>query len=198
LGLSIALVLYHLISLKSFIAELKVKKSLVFNIAIFAAAIVGVIILAPEQAERFFDRFFGISTDLSARHRYDDMLLAFDLLSDFKILLVGIGFNFFRHLNLTTLSTIDSSILTLIVSLGVPLFLVVITFFVKLFKYIRPTNPLHLSFYKRVLLVYLTASVVICNFNNLLFYVYWVIWVFPFVSYFYLIKKEKQSYATGN
>ncbi len=198
LGLSIALVLYHLISLKMFITKFKIKKSLLFNLVIFIAAIVGIIILSPEQAERYFNRFFGISTDLSARHRYNDMMLAFDLLSDYETLIRGIGFNFFRHLKLTSLSTIDSSILTILVSLGVPMFTVVIALFVKLFKFIRPTDPLLLAFYRQVFLIYLVASLVICNFNNLLFFVYWVFWVLPFISYFYLFKKEKRNYATGN
>jgi len=62
----------------------------------------------------------------------------------------------------------------------------------------NPTDPFHFSFYNQVFLINLVTSAAICNFNNLLFYMYRVIWVFPFVSNFYLINKEKRSYAARN
>jgi hypothetical protein len=198
LGLSIGLAIYHMIGLRTLIKGFKIKKVLVFNILIFIAALIGVILLAPDQLARFYERFAGISNDLSARHRYEDMVLAFDLMTDVETLFLGIGFNFFKHLKLTWLSTVDSSIMTLIVTLGIPLFTLIIIFFTRLFKFIRPTDSFHLAFYKQVFLVYLITSLVICNFNNLLFYTYWIVWVFPFISYFYLIKKEKQGYAVGH
>ena len=191
LGLSIAIAIYHLIGLKSLIPKFRIKKVLIFNIIIFFAAIVGIIILSPYHAERIINRFVGITGDPSAQHRLNDMMLAVDLLSDYETLIFGIGFNFFKYLQLTWGSSVDSSIFTLFVTLGIPLSIIVVLLLTSLLIYSRPQNPFQLAFYKQVLLIYLAASAVISNFNNLLFYVFWILWVLPIICYFYLLKRER-------
>ena len=140
----------------------------------------------PDEIIRITERFTSMRQDESAAHRYDNFVLAMNLLSQIDVLIFGIGFNFFSYLGLTKLSSIDSSILALMVTLGVPMFSIT-AFTMKRFIVSSLSGFVkERLFVNKVYLNYLFVSLLLCNLNPLLLYPFWFFCMFPLLCYFRL------------
>ncbi len=191
LGLSIGIFIYYLADIKMILLNQKIKFSLLFSTLALVGVFSALIYFFPEEIERLTERISSITDDDSAKFRLEDFMLAFNLLSQVDVLLFGIGFNFFTFFELTSSSSIDSSILSLLVTLGLPLFILVAISISLWFKNSRPETEEGRDFYNRTFINYLIVSMVICNFNNLLLYPFWFFTFFSIVFYLQLTEREE-------
>ncbi|UCG60513.1 MAG: hypothetical protein JSV52_09265 [Candidatus Zixiibacteriota bacterium] len=198
LGLSLGLILYFAPLVKRSLFALKVRKSLAYNLVILILGLIGFLYFLPGEAQRIAERFIFVSQDNSAAQRVHDLALGLSLLTEGDIFVFGIGFNFFTYLGVTTSSLIDSSLLSMMVTLGVPVFCIVVGCLYYFFKTAESPAAQDQLFFRGVFLNYIVVSLVISNVNNLLLYPFWVLCVFPIVCYFHLLKNERIDNAVCN
>ena len=191
LGLSLGLMFYYLSDIKTFINNCRIKKSLFINTVILAASIVSIFYLFPDEIIRITERFTSMRQDESAAHRYNNFMLAINLLSQIDVLIFGIGFNFFSYLGLTKLSSIDSSVLALMVTLGIPIFTITAVTMIHLIRSSLWGYVEENLFVKKVYLNYLIVSVLLSSFNNLLLFPFWFFCMFSLLCYFRLNRTKR-------
>lgn len=190
-GLSLGIMFYYLLDIKNLISNFRIKKSLIINGAILALSIVSMFYFFSDEVIRITERFTSIGQDESAAHRYNNFMLAINLLSRIDVLIFGIGFNFFSYLGLTKLSSIDSSVLALMVTLGIPIFTITAVTMIQLFRTSLWGYVEEKLFLKKVYLNYLIVSVLLSSFNNLLLFPFWFFCMFPLLCYFRLDKTKR-------
>ena len=191
LGLSLGLMFYYLSDIKTFINNCRIKKSLFINTVILAVSIVSIFYLFPDEIIRITERFTSMRQDESAAHRYNNFMLAINLLSQIDVLIFGIGFNFFSYLGLTKLSSIDSSVLALMVTLGIPIFTITAVTMIHLIRSSLLGYVEENLFVKKVYLNYLIVSVLLSSFNNLLLFPFWFFCMFSLLCYFRLNRAKR-------
>ena len=192
LGLSLGLMFYYLSDIKTFINNCRIKKSLFINTVILAVSIVSIFYLFPDEIIRITERFTSMRQDESAAHRYNNFMLAINLLSQIDVLIFGIGFNFFSYLGLTKLSSIDSSVLALMVTLGIPIFTITAVTMIHLIRSSLWGGFVEEKlFVKKVYLNYLIVSVLLSSFNNLLLFPFWFFCMFSLLCYFRLNRTKR-------
>jgi len=201
LGICIGL---FVIGLIHFINIIKGKENFNKNIIIFSVGfillIVIILVTNSEVIPRLTGRFVGISNDPSAQHRFDSIQIGADhLLSNdskevstlftspiYKILM-GIGYNYIRVDLRTGLSALDSSILNTFICFGV---LGTILLLITFGKYLKSIFRNTLKYNKKIgryILAYILAALAICNFNDLLYYQFFIITFMSFLNYVYLL-----------
>lgn len=189
LGLSLSIIFYYILDFRKLLTKFKIKKSLLISSTILIVSILCILFYFPDEVLRIVERFTSIRQDESAAHRYNDLLLAIKLLSQIDILFFGIGFNFFSTLGLTKLSSIDSSILSLMITLGLPIFIItsltIIYFISSTYSNLLRHETIK-TFFIKVYLNYFIVSLILSNFNNLLLYPFWFFSTVPLVCYFRL------------
>ncbi|WP_326511631.1 O-antigen ligase family protein [Clostridium intestinale] len=201
LGLSIGLFIIGIVHLYNIIKgrEKFNKKIIIFSIGLILLISI-ILIFNSEVLGRLTGRFVNMQNDPSALHRFDAMQMGAEHLtgsnpedptsfmssSIYKILM-GIGYNYIKvDLNLQ-LTALDSSIFNTFICFGVlGTILLCITFGIyikKVFKNISKYN----SKIGRYTLGYMMAALAICNFNDLLYYQFFIILFMSFLNYIYLI-----------
>ncbi len=186
LGLSLGVAFYYLLDFITYIRKRRINRSLIISAVVLAVSVVCTVWMFPDEVLRMTERFVNMERDVSASHRYNDFVLAIELISQLDIFFFGIGFNFFAFLGLTKLSSIDSSILALMVTLGIPIFAVATLTMVQFITSSLSGCLIDKSFISKVYLNYLVVSLILCNFNPLLLYPFWFFCMLPLLCYFML------------
>lgn len=169
-------------------------KGILKNFLWLSVIVISLIILYKFQNEsiiRMINRFNDIKNDKSAMHRFYDFQLSINFyFSSLRVFLIGIGYNNIYYVLNTSLSSFDSSIFTTLVCLGILGSSVIIVFFYIYFKkiniFLKSINKDNIILYIKS---YVLASIIICNFNNLLFYQFYIMLIMVFLNYIYFLKK---------
>lgn len=161
----------------------KIKKRIIFIVLfVFIAAVLMLL-----SNERLINRILNSMNDKSTFLRFESWNRAFNIIKENFIL--GIGYNalgFFKSHNIINSATsfgIDSSLLFIFVTTGIVGFVYFIFKFIKfllIIIYSKNENSYPIF-------AILISSIVICNFNNLLFY---ILWLFPILIIVNLFEKE--------
>jgi len=137
--------------------------------------------------DRFLGRFINIGNDPSALHRVSDFRVGIHFLTkSWYTFLFGIGYNYIQHDVNTGLSALDSSILNTIITFGFIGTSSLIFMFIKIGKKtVRNVKAYNKSLLKYIS-GYMISAIIISNFNNLLYYQYFIMLFGSFLMYFYL------------
>lgn len=138
----------------------------------------------------FVNRFIGMKQDPSAQDRFDSFSLGFSILKSNWIL--GTGYNYlFVGLSNKSIPILHSSLLISVVSFGIPImvfFTVLLLFwFFRMGRSVKVLSAVHSDF--SLMLQCFLIYLVICfcfssNFNNLLFFPFWLFPIISIFSYF--------------
>ncbi len=174
----------------------KYKREYLKSIIIGIVALSGIVIMFFTSSA-IIERIMNVSSDKSAFARFSSWKLGFEMLGANPV--CGIGYNMISAYRTNVLGQIffdssgygnDSSLLLILISTGILGF----SFFMyKTAKFLFENKKSHL---KTIISHFLIASIVICNFNNLLFYTLWLFPVFMIFNYKYyydidVIKNKK-------
>lgn len=138
---------------------------------------------------RLFNRLLTTTmNDSSTSHRFNDMKIGIQFFSNSSILvmLFGIGYSFIKNdLNIVVLNSLDSSLLNTIICFGIVGTIFLSIFIIKFLYKIR-TEKFNALF--NYVIIYIISSLILCNFNNLLYYQFYVMMILPFLVYMYYCK----------
>ncbi|MFZ7121896.1 MAG: hypothetical protein ACOWWH_13235, partial [Eubacteriaceae bacterium] len=139
---------------------------------------------------RLFGRFINIKNDQSALHRFNDFLVGISYMIESPyIFLFGIGYNYIQYDLNTNLTALDSSVINTIICFGIfgtsLILYVLIRMIKKTIKNISRFSTNVLPF----ILAYIISSIIISNFNNLLYYQFYIVYFGSFLGYFYLLNE---------
>lgn len=200
LGIAIGIFVVGLIHIFNIIRKKEKFNKKIFIFAIgFILLIVLILATNNEVIARLTGRFVGISNDPSAQHRFDTMQIGAEhLTSDnsdvstlfsspiYKILM-GIGYNYIKVDLKTQLTALDSSILNTLICFGaIGTILICITFYGYLKKVFNNILKYNKSI-GRYVFAYILAALAICNFNDLLYYQFFIISFISFLNYIFLL-----------
>ena len=201
LGLAVSLFVIGLVYLFNIIKgkEKFDKKIIVFSIGVIL--LIGIILMTNNEViPRLTGRFVGISNDPSAQHRFDSIQIGTEHLtnkdskdvarlfsSPIYKLLMGIGYNYIKVDLKTGLSALDSSLLNTFICFGIiGTMLILITFGGYLKSVFRNISRYNRKI-GRYILGYILAALIICNFNDLLYYQFFIVTLMSFLNYIYLL-----------
>ena len=148
------------------------------------------IFFRSEQVEYFIHRFFHMKEDVSAQGRLDSFLFGIEVLEQNPVL--GIGYDFLRLIGpeLERFSSIDSSVLSTFIFFGIPLsicfFIWVGFWFRRLYQKLDQLKDAYLKFadfYQNIIIYVVICIVFSSQFNNLLYYQFWLIPILSIFSY---------------
>ncbi len=165
--------------------NLRFKKSWIYSFLLFLSTVILLYPLYIHSVETIIVRFSRFGEGSSAYARLVSAKFAISILQENFIF--GLGYNYMASymLRLGLLSSVDSSILGIFVTLGIPLgiFILIAVLFscIKYFILNRIPKRRNEKILYSLMGIYILLSILFaCNFNNLLFYFYWVIPVFSF------------------
>lgn len=157
-------------------------------------SILFLLICFPIYKQSFFStllRFTGMHNDGSTHMRIDSFIFGLKMLKE--NIFLGMGYNFMQPYTeeFRGHASVDSSVLNVLVSLGVPLFIFSIVWFFLAFKNALSrlfsteiTQEFRLFFL--VFMAYVILSILFSSlFNNILFYQFWVVPVISLLTYFF-------------
>lgn len=155
------------------------KKAILKNIIIMVSLVtVGIILFASDA--RIINRILNSNSDASTFARFKSWEYGFEIIKN--NLFVGIGYNmigtyrekiFYQTIALSTGYGNDSSLLVILISSGI---IGIIYFIICALKLgFNRSNKIS-KIEREILVLIFCSSIIICNFNNLLFY---VVWLFP-------------------
>lgn len=156
-----------------------------------------VIYLHSKVFLRIVNRFSGIATDNSALARLNTFNLGYEMLK--KTPLMGMGYDNLsvKMRSLSTLTSIDSSLLSILINFGVVLSLILLYIFLKFIIQTRnriknkfKENLIYLRFFESFTIYIFISIFFTSQFNNLLFYQFWL---FPCVVIYSYIKNVSYS-----
>ncbi|MDI6603794.1 MAG: hypothetical protein QME35_01410 [Thermoanaerobacteraceae bacterium] len=164
------------------------KKTIYLGIVIIILSIIFAM-FNYNEFERLVMRFANIMNDASATHRFRDFYLGIKIIyKSFYILLFGTGYNYVQNDLRLNLTSLDSSILNTLISLGtlgtIIVFILIINYLRKIYRNLA--DEYH-SLYLYII-SYLISSVVMSNFNNLLYYQFYIMTILPFLIF---LNKQK-------
>jgi hypothetical protein len=177
--------------------KMKVHKKWIYSIIV---TIIFLFLLYPiyiDSLETMVGRIDRFQEGSSAYARLISAQLAINLIKEHMFL--GLGYNYMASymMSLGLLSSVDSSILGMLVTLGVPIGGGIILFSLYLsYRFIIYNSKLissNLKFMSIFIGFYIIFTILFTsNFNNLLFYFYWIVPVFSFsLSFWFYLKREK-------
>lgn len=177
LGLGLIIILY-------FCFNIRFIRFKIYHLIIIAAGILTCVYLLAFSDITVFVRIRNIFSDASAGARFISWAKGFQIMAD--TLFMGIGYNlypaynakFFGALSGNTIGGTDSSLQLIVITTGVIGFVLLLLHLIDLWKGLKTQYAV------KSLII---AALVICNFNNLLFYSLWVI---PFYLLLYLTKSN--------
>lgn len=148
------------------------------------------------SVQRLLERFQGISSDQSALARLGSFDFGYQIFKDNPLFGVGSGYIFSYMKSYTILTSVDSSLLQTLINFGVIPSIILMIFFiwraVKVWNKLKITNnnKLILPFY-RVFSLYIFFCVVFTSqFNNLLYYQFWLIPVLIIGEYMSIVSNR--------
>lgn len=160
---------------------------------------IALVFLYPEVPTRLAERFAHMSMDNSAMARWDSLQRGLDYFLSFPYLLTGLGYNYLPFVtkfgSMTT--GYDQSLLTLFATCGIPLgTLSIIMFWAWLRAALVWPRCSDVGLYAS-LIAYLTASLIMSMFNNLLFLPLYMFTVLPLLAYGYWKGKKDDFSRSG-
>ena len=169
------------------------KKAKILSITAVSMLIV-VLIFKAETIIRLISRFSNIFNDPSAQHRFIDFSKGIKFMfSSFYVSLFGIGYNYVQYDLDTVLGALDSSIINTFICFGFIGTSILMYFLIKYFKKIIQGYKKLDSKFIKYFMVYIIAALVICNFNNLLYYQFFIIPLLTLLNYGYIYNYEQHE-----
>ncbi|TCW40348.1 hypothetical protein EDC21_104172 [Thermohydrogenium kirishiense] len=185
-GFIISLAIIAIIMCISFIYKKYLNKKTIYLGIVIAILSIIFVMFNYNEFERLVMRFANIMNDASAAHRFRDIYLGINTLyKSFYILLFGIGYNYVQNDLRLSLTSLDSSVLNTLISLGT---LGTIIVFVLIINYLRKIyRNLDEKYHGLYLYIvsYLISSIIMSNFNNLLYYQFYIMTILPFLIFLY-------------
>ncbi len=177
-----------------------ISKKSVFFLLFASVPILLIFIFSFKEVQFFVDRFIHMNSCPSAKARSDSFVFGLDIVKEHPFW--GIGYNYLATYlaDYTGLSSIDSSLLSTLVTFGSIIFVSAVILFVcwfynflqKMFGYKQEKPELFLFF--KLLSFYLFICIVFTSqFNNLLYYPFWLVPVLTIFSYLSTCQDKSES-----
>lgn len=182
---------------KTLLLSKKIQRKSIYY-SIFGLVIVIVLyILFNDNILRLVERVATTTSDTSAYARFTSYIFGMEIIYEYP--LMGIGYNYLSEIARSTrgLTSVDSSIQAMVINFGIIGFLIFASIIVKITtKISKKSSTGYEKSMMKSLNIYLFVIILFTsNFNNLLFYQFWLIPMMVIYAYLYFNSVNQKKYV---